>query len=384
MKILYVTQHFWNRQYGAGMRNYGILRHLSQHHDLHIAVATSDIALARAVGVHELNQFGCVHILHRDDEDSESSAHSVLHRRLSPWKQDLRSSFLTLLDELNPDIVWYFEKYVIRRTGLADGTPVVVDFVDVQWRKLLRAARYRSGLGKLPALFKAAFSRIEDNVVARRATVVVLANAQEVTLLRTRRPVVVVANGFDFPNTMSRQLRDSRRLLFMGSLFYHPNLDGLKWFCDYIWPHVLGAIPDARLDVVGYVEKSIGDLPQKLGVFYHSYVEHVDQFVSQSSCLVVPLRIAGGTRIKILEAWANGLPVVSTTVGAEGLDAQHGVTLLIGDTAETFTNACVLLLQSPDLGNRLAASAFKHGKARFDWQAIHPALDRALSIARNA
>lgn len=96
----------------------------------------------------------------------------------------------------------------------------------------------------------------------------------------------------------------------------------------------------------------------------------------------MPLRIAGGTRIKILESWAKGLPVVSTSIGCEGLGAEDGKHLLIGDTPEDFAEKCIVLLSSPILGQKLAQEAFNYGKETFDWEGLYPILDKALSLAK--
>jgi len=382
MKVLYVTEHLWNRQYGAGLRNYGILRHLGRHHELHIAVARADPNAGLQLGSNVPESFGKIYALNPAERATAWRADGKIFGPLARG-QDMRGAFLRLVDRVKPDVIWYFEKYVVRRTGLTEQAPVVVDLVDVQWHKLLRAARYQAGTKKWAAWLKTGVSWVEDNWIARRAGVVVLANAHEAAFLRTRRPIIPVANGFDFPIEMPRNSGRARRVLFLGSLFYYPNLDGLNWFCSQVWPRIRAIVPDASLDVVGHVEKNVARLPQTPGVSYHGFVQDVSPFINAASCLVVPLRIAGGTRLKILEAWAMGLPVVSTTVGAEGLGAAHGQTLLIGDTAEEIATACVSLLQDPELGSRLATSASGYGRNHFDWQVVGLAIDRVLRAVRN-
>ncbi len=91
--------------------------------------------------------------------------------------------------------------------------------------------------------------------------------------------------------------------------------------------------------------------------------------------------MGGGTRIKILEAWALGLPVVSTTVGCEGLDAEDEATVLVADDADGFAQACIRLLRSSDMGVEMATRAFEFARPRYDWEALAPRLEAAISDA---
>jgi glycosyltransferase involved in cell wall biosynthesis len=222
---------------------------------------------------------------------------------------------------------------------------------------------------------------LDDQIMARKARVAVLANPEETGLLRLANHVIPLPNGFDFPDKFSRRPHKTRSLVFFGSLFYHPNRDGIEWFCKEVWPRILLEVPDARLDVVGLWGSEVlgsGTVP---GVTLRGFAEDLSPWIIDSAGLVVPLRIAGGTRLKILEAWAGGLPVVSTTMGAEGLGAVHEETVLLGDEPTELAHSCIRLLRDPQLGVRLAGRAFQYGKSRFDWRAIYPTIDRILAAA---
>ena len=99
-------------------------------------------------------------------------------------------------------------------------------------------------------------------------------------------------------------------------------------------------------------------------------VPDIRPFLWGSQIAIVPLRIGGGTRLKIYEAMAAGVPVVSTSVGAEGLDVTHGVNILLADTAEAFADACLLLLEQPDVRQRIAAAARELVASRFSWEKV--------------
>ena len=156
---------------------------------------------------------------------------------------------------------------------------------------------------------------------------------------------------------------------FVGAMDWEPNVDGVEYFCGEIWPAIKSAVPDARLRIVGRnpvrrVEKWASDSIEVTGRV-PSVVEHL----RRSAVVIVPLRIGGGTRLKIYEAMAAGKAVVSTTVGAEGLDITHGRDIILADDARAFSQAVVMLLRDRDLCGRYEQAAAETA-ARHDWPAI--------------
>ncbi|MGC2559359.1 MAG: glycosyltransferase family 4 protein, partial [Terriglobales bacterium] len=142
-----------------------------------------------------------------------------------------------------------------------------------------------------------------------------------------------------------------------------------EYFCGEIWPSIKFAVPDARLRIVGRnpvrrVEKWASDSIEVTGRV-PSVVEHL----RQSTVVIVPLRIGGGTRLKIYEAMAAAKAVVSTTVGAEGLDIHDGRDIVLADDARAFSKAVVTLLRDPDLRCRYENAAAETA-AHHDWPAI--------------
>lgn len=352
---------------------------MQREHDVHIGLATTRATRVALVGDPDLGQ---PHLLF-PTESAKLRGTSESKPAIALGRGAFRDSFMRLVDDVQPDVVWYHEKYVVRVTGFHGSIRSIVDIVDVQWLKLMRWARYLAGTQKGVTYFKAFASWIEDNWICQRADATVIANAEERRLLTSRKPIICVPNAFDFPEDLCVTRREGKRIVFFGSLFYYPNLDGIAWFCSEVWPLILRRVPDAQLDVAG---ASDGELPISLlkQVVVHGFVEDLDPLVASSALLVVPLRIGGGTRVKILEAWSRGLPVVSTTVGAEGLAAEDGSTLLIADTGRDFADACVRVLEDPDLGVRLATDGFNYGRRHYDWSCIRPGLRDALSAATRA
>jgi glycosyltransferase involved in cell wall biosynthesis len=176
------------------------------------------------------------------------------------------------------------------------------------------------------------------------------------------------------------------RLLSIATMHYPPNADAVRWFLSHIWSLVAGTNPDAAVDVVGpRPPQDIETWPQRDSrITVHGYVEDVEPLYRGASMFIVPLLSGSGVRVKILEAMARGVPVVSTSIGADGLDVEHGVHLLIADTPEAFAAAVNDLQSHPERAARLAAAARERVLERYDWRTCcQPVLDayRELSVA---
>jgi glycosyltransferase involved in cell wall biosynthesis len=158
-------------------------------------------------------------------------------------------------------------------------------------------------------------------------------------------------------------------VVFTGSMDWVPNIDGVEFFCKEIWPRVLEDVPEACFRIVGRdphprVKKLASNSVEVTGSV-PSIIDHL----REAAVFVVPLRIGGGTRIKIYEAMAVGKATVSTTVGAEGLDVRHDRDILLADDPTSFSEAVVSILQQDSLRRRLEAAAAATA-ARYDWSVI--------------
>lgn len=171
--------------------------------------------------------------------------------------------------------------------------------------------------------------------------------------------------------------RDSLNILTMGTLFYPPNADGVRWFMRDVLPLVRSQMPDCRLTVVGprpprdIVQYAVRD-PRHVAVT--GYVPELEPYLERARVMVVPVRAGSGLRVRILEALARGVPVVTTTMGAEGIDVADSEHLLIADDPGEFAGAVVRLLRDSELGSRLAAAGRRLAESKYDWRAALPKL----------
>lgn len=174
------------------------------------------------------------------------------------------------------------------------------------------------------------------------------------------------------------------RVTHVGTMYWPPNVEGMLWFFETVWPHVRSQAPAACLTLIGKnPPKAIQALAGQSGVEVLGYVEDLDPYLAETAAFVVPLRAAGGMRVKILDAWCWGLPIVSTTIGAEGISVQDGDNILIADEPAGLAHAVVRLLCEPDLHRRLRTAGRRWVEARYDWRRIYGAWDQVYAkIAR--
>jgi len=198
-------------------------------------------------------------------------------------------------------------------------------------------------------------------------------------------PVLVIPNGADLTAFVPSGHPRARvpTLLYVGSMHYYPNIDAVQFFFEEMHGLIRQEVPGVRVQIVGHAPTpeilQLGNLPS---VKVTGTVPDVRPYYEQASVFIVPLRLGGGTRLKIVEAMAMGLPVVSTTVGAEGLDVHPGEDILIADDAATFARSVLKLLSDPDLRESIAKGGRLLAR-RYDWQELaKPYIDLVETVVR--
>lgn len=191
-------------------------------------------------------------------------------------------------------------------------------------------------------------------------------------------PTGVDVEYFERPAAPAREYD----LVFIGSMDWMPNIDGIHWFFEEILPRIREAKPACRVAIVGRTPPpSIAALAKDPLVTVTGTVPDVRPYLWQSALSVVPLRVGGGTRLKIFEAAAAGTAVVSTPIGAEGLPLVHRETIGIAETPEAFAAECIELLENEEARNAMARRALNLVRAKFSWEQVAREFEAALEQA---
>jgi polysaccharide biosynthesis protein PslH len=215
------------------------------------------------------------------------------------------------------------------------------------------------------------FRRFEQACWARADACVVTSERElePVHLCAPDTPVAVVPNAVDVDLfTPSDAPVEPHTVLFTGTLDYRPNLDGVRYLIDEIWPLVRARYPDARLTLTG---RSDGVDPRSLarpGVELLGEVPDVRSYLRAATLVAVPIRFGGGTRLKVVEGLAMGKAIVSTTLGCEGVAAGDGEHLLIADDAATFASRIFDVFEDPALRQSLGRAGRRLIETRYSWQ----------------
>lgn len=169
----------------------------------------------------------------------------------------------------------------------------------------------------------------------------------------------------------------ARDVVCVGGMFYPPNVDGMVWFAHRVLPlvwrespetkfYIVGARPDPQLVALGKSDPRI---------IVTGYVENTNEYLERAAAFVVPLRAGGGMRVKILDAWARGVPMVSTTIGAEGIEIAEGENILIADTPDEFSRRVLRMIQDRAFAREVVESGYRWVKTRYAWQTVYKAWD---------
>jgi polysaccharide biosynthesis protein PslH len=227
----------------------------------------------------------------------------------------------------------------------------------------------------------------EERAAWRRFDGVTLTSRRDEQLVQSEYPEVrsaVVPNGVDVGEfSVSESSGEPDTILFFGAINYHPNHDGVTFFIDEILPKLRRIRPNVRLQIVGPgARQSVLDR-QGNGVEVVGMVDEVGPYIERASAVVVPLRIGGGTRLKIVEAMSKGKPVISTRLGAEGLDVVHDRDVLLADEPEDFAQQVGRVLVDPALAARLGRAGRALMEEKYSWRSIVQGLEAFYESRRN-
>ncbi|TKJ30707.1 MAG: glycosyl transferase family 1 [Chloroflexi bacterium B3_Chlor] len=275
----------------------------------------------------------------------------------------------------------------VKRMSLPSQPQVVFDDINAEY--LLQKRAFQSDIGH-PTRWLGAFysliqwqklQRYEAKVCRQLDRVVVVSHADGEALLELVPELhsTVVPNGVDtsYYTPTDRETESDTTLVFTGKMDFRPNVDAVLWFAREVLPLIREAVPQARFKVVGRdPHPRLNPLAERADMTLTGYVDDVRPHIAEAGVYVVPLRVGGGTRLKVLEAMSMGKAIVTTSLGCEGIDVADGRELVIADDTHTFAQSVVDLLGDTTRRRELGGVARSLVESTHDWRHITPLLEQ--------
>jgi sugar transferase (PEP-CTERM/EpsH1 system associated) len=385
MRILFITDAIpYPAISGAPLRTYNLLRHLAKQHEVYLAafVKTPE----QKAGVAHLQEF-CQMV-----KTAEMPVDRALRRPFDALRY--------LIKGIPPDLRFHHSDELARKirrlAATVDFDIVQIDHThmglylealprelwkravwmvhDIDYSRYARLARVETKLARKLRLWL--HSRMlqswEPHFAERFKRCVTVSRADRELLLAAnpRLQVDVAPNGVDTQIYKPLPPSTAPALIFVGNMDAIACVNAMVYFCRQIFPLIRRVIPQAEMWIVGINPRPEVKALAGNGIHVTGQVDDVRPYYGRSTVCVVPLRAGGGTRLKILEAMALGRPVVSTTIGCEGLEVTDGVHLLIADSPESFAEKTLHLLQDKSLQESLTWRARQLVTTHYDWEVI--------------
>jgi glycosyltransferase involved in cell wall biosynthesis len=383
MNVLLLTQVLpYPPDSGPKVKTYNVLKYLTREHKVTLVSFVRGDQSADVVCLQRYCQAIYTVPMERGVvRDGLAMARSLLIGQ--PWMmvRDDRGEMRRLVDHLLAETSFNvvhadqlnMAQYALRVCGASK----VLDAHNALWLLYRRlAARMKPGPGKwllerdwrLLKAYEGQMVRVFDAVLA-------VSQEDREALLEAagvERPITIIPIAVDMDEVRPAARRPgANHILHLGTMYWPPNIDGVMWFIHEVFPHIRQHRPDVVFDVVGSRPPSaLRELSQdgSGGINVTGYVADPAPYLEQAGVFVVPLRAGGGMRVKILNALAQGLPVVSTALGVEGIAAVPGRDLLTANTAETFAEAVIQVLNDPALAARLSAAGRRLIEQTYDYR----------------
>ncbi|MCL5104337.1 MAG: glycosyltransferase family 4 protein [Armatimonadetes bacterium] len=383
MNVLFLSTWFpFPPDNGARIRVYNLIKALASRHKVHlISLLQGDSDRDNAKKLSDICE---VVSLHESRWFAPGTFKSFLgffssrpRSAVDTFDSIVRRSVEQAIERIRPDVV------IASTLGVAEyvpedlGVPCILEQHNCDYAVLKRTAEACPSLIRRLRLTLGwkKFARWEA-AVCRRFDLVTMVSEHDKSLLHAIVPdmeeVHVTPNGVDtvYYNA-SRRAPEPFALLYNGALSYGANLDAVRYFATDIYPVLAQSLPSVRLMVTGRTDGvDLSGIEKCPGIELTGYVDDIRDVLNKAEVCVVPLRQGGGSRLKILEAMAAGVPVVATTIGAEGIDVVDGEQVLIADDPSEIAACIERVLTDTDLAHTLSGNARKLVEERYSWSAI--------------
>ena len=395
MRVLYLSPRIcWPTISGAHLRDFYFARTLARHTDFTYAGLVNEDATEQAEALRRQLESPNATRVYALRRHAGYRPINILRGLIGPTPLNVLNytsprviaALDAILREQSFDVVQIESMHLIAYArhirAAAPRTRLILDWHNIESEILARYAENDSNrLRAVYARRTAALSRMVEDELLELCDAHTVCSPRERQVLLERLPgarIEVVGNGVDCEYFADGDAPAAvrRDVLFMGRMDYHANIDAAVNFAQKTWPLVRNRRPELRLVIVGANPPQQIRALQTDGIVVTGTVEDVRPYYRSALVSAVPLRVGGGTRLKVLEAMAAGTPVVSTTLGAEGLTVTDGEDILIADSAEAMADAIVSLQQESPQWQRIVANARRLVETKYDWAVVGEVLLR--------
>jgi glycosyltransferase involved in cell wall biosynthesis len=302
----------------------------------------------------------------------------VVYTRCVYQSSRFRHALNVAMAEFEPQLVHADSLDLAVYFDALEGLPLACTHHDVQSALLLRRAELqRQGSARWYLRHQASLMRREEEQWCPKVALNVVVSDEDKRALCAVAPggrFHVAPNGVDTdafaPQGDGEEPEDRRTILFVGSSGWEPNRDAMEYFACSIWPRIKQDFPSAQCRWAGRIDTSEAVRFQSHGIETLGHVDDLRPCYQRAACVIAPIRAGGGSRVKIIEAWAMGKAVVSTSIGAEGLLARDGENILVRDEPAAFAAAVVDILSDPSRRLGLCLEARSTATGSYSWETI--------------
>jgi glycosyltransferase involved in cell wall biosynthesis len=388
MKILHLFPYLPTpATFGGALRVYHILKHLVRHHDVTVAgfCEHGNLELFEKE-FPELR--GKMHFVYRNRVNYrrllQIYAYLTPHSYWYNWAQSpkLERTVQELLDRESFDVV-LAEFASMGHLQLNTSALRVLDAHNVEYDNFRRMSKLNwSPFYKRFYQREHELSYQEEIAAFQRHDAILVTSERDGRIIQKDVPNIpqfVIPNGVDTDYfEKNGRLEDPYTMVFTGAMRYVPNYDGMIFFLDKIFPRIKARVPQARIYIVGNNPPPVLKKYESRDVIITGFVDDVRPYIDRASVYVVPLNMGSGTRLKVVEALSMRKPVISTSIGCEGIDVRNGKHLIIEDDPDAFANAVIRLFHDQDLRHHLVDNGYQLVHEKYDWRVIGRSIDDAL------
>ena len=387
MRILFLTHRVpFPPDKGDRIRSYNIIKFLANSHTISLMSlahepvhADADETLRKYCGTVDIVKLfawfsrvkSCCHLLTRQPLTLSAFYSRRFHTLV---KEKIRDGKF--------DLIYIYSSSMAQYVLAADHIPKLMDFVDVDSEKWFDYAAKAALPMKLVYYVEGRRLRCFEKAVTAHCDQVVFASERELKIFER---IVPQGQALALPNGVKLSVKPCRswkenQLVFVGAMDYFPNIDAMVYFTREILPLIQKQIPEVKLLIVGRSpSRQVRALNRLPHVVVTGTVEAVESYLRESAASVIPLRIARGIQNKILEAMANGVPVITTTAALEGIQASPGRDLLVGDNPQEFADLCVAVMRDKSLRQHLVHNALQLVRRDHNWNHNLGALNKIVA-----